>query len=114
MFQEGCFIEKSVVYCLHLHKGSDTMETIRTDALVAQQLGVDLNTAAALIMEGRIWIGNVPAEKPGSPLPADTVITCREKAKKYAKLLHGQALIAAGFMPDDPTGFCGLLSELIK
>lgn len=60
------------------------METIRTDQLVANQLGVDLNTAAALIMEGRIWIGNVPAEKPGSPLPADTVITCREKAKKYA------------------------------
>ena len=60
------------------------METIRTDELVARQLGVDMNTAAALIMEGRIWIGNVPAEKPGSPLPADTVITCREKAKKYA------------------------------
>ena len=60
------------------------METIRTDQLVAQQLNVDVNTAAALIMEGRIWIGHVPAEKPGTPLPADTVITCREKAKKYA------------------------------
>ena len=60
------------------------METIRTDQLVAKQLNVDTATAAALIMEGRIWIGNVPADKPGTPLPADTVITCREKAKKYA------------------------------
>ena len=60
------------------------MENIRTDQLVASQLNVDINTAAALIMEGRIWIGHVPADKPGTPLPADTVITCREKAKKYA------------------------------
>ena len=30
------------------------MEQIRTDQLVAQQLNVDVNTAAALIMEGRI------------------------------------------------------------
>ena len=65
-------------------KEVETMENIRTDQLVAQQLNVDVNTAAALIMEGRIWIGNVPADKPGTPLPADTVITCREKAKKYA------------------------------
>lgn len=60
------------------------METVRTDQLVAKQLNVDLPTAAALIMEGRIWIGNVPADKPGTPLPADTTVTCREKAKKYA------------------------------
>lgn len=37
-----------------------------------------------------------------------------EKAKKYAKILHGEALLAAGFMPEDPFEFCNLVSELIK
>lgn len=60
------------------------METMRTDELAARQLNTDIATAAALVMEGRIWIGDVPAEKPGTPLPVDTILTCREKAKKYA------------------------------
>ena len=79
------------------------METIRTDQLVAAQLGVDVNTAAALIMEGRIWIGHVPAEKPGTPLPADTVITCREKAKKYASRSGYKLEKALAHFTIDPT-----------
>ncbi len=80
------------------------METIRTDQLVAQQLNVDLNTAAALIMEGRIWIGQTPADKPGTPLPADTVITCREKAKKYASRSGYKLEKALSHFAIDPAG----------
>ena len=80
------------------------METIRTDELVARQLEVDLATAAALIMEGRIWIGHVPAEKPGTPLPADTVITCREKAKKYASRSGYKLEKALAHFAIDPAG----------
>ncbi len=60
------------------------METIRLDKLVARQLKVDVNTAAAIIMEGRVYIGTVPADKPGTAVPTDTVLTLKEKAKKYA------------------------------
>lgn len=60
------------------------METQRLDKLAASQFGVDLPTAAALIMEGRVWIGAVPADKAGTAVPANTVLTLREKAKKYA------------------------------
>ncbi len=56
----------------------------RLDELTAKQLGISEKEAAALIMEGRIWLGEVPADKPGTAMPEDTVITCREKAKKYA------------------------------
>lgn len=37
-----------------------------------------------------------------------------EKAKKYAKILHGEALLSAGLMPEDPFTFCNLVSELLK
>ena len=37
-----------------------------------------------------------------------------EKAKKYAKILHGEALLSAGLMPEDPFAFCNLVSELLK
>ena len=37
-----------------------------------------------------------------------------EKAKKYAKILHGEALLAAGIMPDNAFDFCNLVSELLK
>ncbi len=56
----------------------------RLDELTANQLGITVKEAAALIMEGRIWIGETPADKPGTAMAEDTVITCREKAKKYA------------------------------
>ena len=37
-----------------------------------------------------------------------------EKAKKYAKILHGEALLSAGLMPEDPFDFCNLVSELLS
>ncbi len=60
------------------------METMRLDKLAAKQFQVDINTAAALIMEGRVWIGHVPADKPGTAVAADTPLTLREKARKFA------------------------------
>ncbi len=60
------------------------METVRLDELTAHQFDTDLATAAALIMEGRVWIGAVPAEKAGTPVAADTQLTLREKPRKFA------------------------------
>jgi predicted rRNA methylase YqxC with S4 and FtsJ domains len=57
------------------------METLRLDQLAARQFNLDINTAAALIMEGRVWIGHVPADKPGTAEAADTQLTLKEKAK---------------------------------
>lgn len=37
-----------------------------------------------------------------------------EKAKKYAEILHGEALLSAGLPLDDPFKFCNLVSELLK
>ncbi len=37
-----------------------------------------------------------------------------ETALKYAKILYGEALLSAGLMPENPTEFCSLVSELIK
>ncbi len=60
------------------------MASIRLDQLAADQFGVDITTAAALIMEGRVYIGHVPADKPGTAVAADTTLTLREKARKFA------------------------------
>lgn len=60
------------------------MESIRLDTLTIQRFGVSPEEATGLIMAGRIWIGHVPADKPGMSVPADTVLTLTEKAKKYA------------------------------
>lgn len=60
------------------------METKRLDVLAAEQFRVSAQEAAALIMAGRVCIGQEPADKPGAPVPAGTVLTLREKAKKYA------------------------------
>ena len=57
---------------------------IRLDQLAAAQFGVSEAEAAALIMEGRVWMGHIPADKPGTSVKDDTVLTLREKAKKYA------------------------------
>lgn len=37
-----------------------------------------------------------------------------ETAKKYAKILHGEALLSAGLPLDDPFEFCALVSSLMK
>lgn len=57
---------------------------IRLDQLAAAQFGITEQEAAAFIMEGRVYIGFVPADKPGTTVKEDTVLTLREKAKKYA------------------------------
>lgn len=60
------------------------METIRLDTLAEKQFSVSHEEAIGLIMAGRIYIGHVPADKPGESFAADTVLTLREKARKYA------------------------------
>jgi len=57
---------------------------IRLDELAAEQFGVTIQEATAYIMEGRVWMGQIPADKPGTTVKNDTVLTLREKAKKYA------------------------------
>jgi len=37
-----------------------------------------------------------------------------DKAKKFAKILHGEALLSAGLALDNPFEFCNLVSELLK
>ena len=54
------------------------------DQLAAKQFGITEQQAAAYIMEGRVWMGFVPADKPGTTVKEDTVLTLKEKAKKYA------------------------------
>lgn len=58
--------------------------SIRLDELAAKQFGVSEQEATALIMEGRVWMGHIPADKPGTTVKDDTVLTLRDKAKKYA------------------------------
>ena len=60
------------------------MESIRLDTLTMQQFNLSPEEANGLIMAGRIWIGHVPADKPGMTVTADTVLTLVEKVKKYA------------------------------
>lgn len=60
------------------------MATIRLDELAARQWNISREEAAALIMEGRVWIGQTPADKPGTAVATDTVLTLREKSRKYA------------------------------
>lgn len=60
------------------------MATTRLDLLVQQQFDLTPEEANGLIMAGRIWIGHVPADKPGMPVAEDTMLTLQEKARKYA------------------------------
>lgn len=60
------------------------METVRLDTLTKEQFGVSSEEATGLIMAGRIWIGHVPADKPGQAVPANTVLTLLEKPRQYA------------------------------
>ena len=60
------------------------MQNVRLDTLVREQLSLSPEEATGLIMAGRVWIGHVPADKPGMTVRADTVVTLIEKPKKYA------------------------------
>lgn len=52
---------------------------MRLDELAARQFGVTVQQAAALIMEGRVFIGDQLADKPGLSVPAETKLTLRDK-----------------------------------
>lgn len=60
------------------------LSTVRLDILTQQQFSLSPEEATGLIMAGRIWIGHLPADKPGTPVPDDTVLTLIEKPRKYA------------------------------
>ena len=60
------------------------METVRLDSLTRQQFNLSAEEATGVIMAGRVWIGHVPADKPGMAVPSDTVLTLLEKPKQYA------------------------------
>lgn len=74
------------------------------DELAARQFQVDVPTAAALIMEGRVWIGSVPADKAGTPVPADTVLSLREKPRKFASRSGYKLEKALAVFSVDPAG----------
>lgn len=60
------------------------MAKIRADKLAAAQFGISEREATALMMERRVFAGELPVVNAGTPLAEDTVLTLREKAKKYA------------------------------
>ena len=80
------------------------MPNIRLDKLTAVTFGVSETEAAALIMEGRVWMGETPAGKPGTQVPEDTVLTLREKAKKYASRSGYKLERALDVWHIDPSG----------
>ena len=80
------------------------METVRLDALVAAQFGVTPAEATGLIMEGRIYIGNTPADKPGMPVSPDTALTLREKVRRYASRSGYKLEKALAVFGVDPVG----------
>ncbi len=80
------------------------MDTIRLDVLAAQQFAVPLEEAAGLIMAGRVYIGHVPADKPGQPVVPGTVLTLREKPRKYASRSGYKLEKALGVFGVDPAG----------
>lgn len=80
------------------------MKTERLDSVVQRQLGLSPEEAAGLIMAGRIYIGHVPADKPGMAVPADTVVTKKEKARRYASRSGYKLQKALGVFGVDPAG----------
>lgn len=80
------------------------METIRLDALVAEQFGVSPAEATGLIMEGRIYIQQTPADKPGMPVAKDTELILKEKPKRYASRSGYKLEKALRVFGEDPTG----------
>ena len=80
------------------------METIRLDALAAKQFHISAEEAAGLIMAGRVFLGGVPADKPGTPVPADSLLTLKEKARKYASRSGYKLAKALDVFAVDPAG----------
>ena len=87
------------------------MEMVRLDLLAREQLHLSPEEANGLIMAGRIWIGHVPADKPGMAVAADTVLTLLDKPKKYAsrsgyKLAKALEVFAHGARTDGLRYWC--------
>ena len=80
------------------------MANVRLDKLTAATFGESESEAAALIMEGRVWIGETPADKAGTQVPEGTVLTLREKAKKYASRSGHKLERALDVWHIDPSG----------
>lgn len=55
-------------------------------------------------MAGRVFLGGVPADKPGTPVPADSLLTLKEKARKYASRSGYKLAKALDVFAVDPAG----------
>ena len=77
-----------VMYAAYLYRKrgeeSPAMPRMLRYALNNRLFSQKMKEADGLIMAGRIFIGELPADKAGTPVPADTVLTLREKAKKFS------------------------------
>ncbi len=80
------------------------MGTMRLDALTQQQFGLSPEEATGLIMAGRIWMGHVPADKPGMIISDDTKLTLLEKNKQYASRSGYKLAKALTVFSQDVTG----------
>ena len=80
------------------------MAQIRLSKLAAAQFGVSEAEAAALIMERRVYVGDAPVDKPGTGVPEDTVLTLKEKARKYASRSGYKLERALDVFGVDPSG----------
>ena len=91
---------------------------------------VCLTTQGAVSLEMERYFASLQAGGPGEAMKAErvlelnashpvfqtlktTVITDKDKAKKYAELLYGQSQLVAGVPLDDPSHFAELISELM-
>ena len=77
---------------------------MRLDELVARQFGVSVKEAAALLMEGRVYRGEERLTTPGTRVPADTPLTLREKARKFASRSGLKLERALSAFEVDPAG----------
>lgn len=77
---------------------------VHLSELVAKQFGLTEQESVGVIMAGRVWIGETPADKPGMPVADDTVLTLREKAKKYASRSGYKLEKALAVFDVDPKG----------
>jgi len=80
------------------------MATVRLLDLTVRTFALSAEEANGLIMAGRIWSGHVPLDKPGMPVPEDTVLTLKEKARQYASRSGYKLQKALGLWDIDPTG----------
>lgn len=109
----------------------DSLESAVSEVTLAPGLkdfAVNLNTKGGITLEMEKYFAQMPGENhpkaervlelnpehSAFKAMADCYKNDPEKAKKYAKILHGEALLSAGLTLDDPFAFCNLVSELLK